>query len=130
MEMSAWDEALAALTNELVDQLLAAERHAAPRDSLLPVVQNVRRFVEETATRRAASRTLATTIQLVLNPCVREYYPPDETDATMEELLELFCELQITLLRSNAAAGLVDHLLGSSVALQALSDKVSLPLCV
>lgn len=97
MDWSAWDEALAAHTNKLVDQLLAAERHAEPRESLLPAVQNLRRFVEENAKRRTASPALALTIQLVLNPCLRKFYPQDESDATMEEILEIFCELQTTL---------------------------------
>lgn len=97
MEMSAWDHALADQTNKLVDQLLAAGEETVPRQSLLPIMQRLRRFVQDTAGRREASPVLATTLQLVLNPCLGKFYPQDGDDAITQELLETLCELLIPL---------------------------------
>ena len=98
MEMSAWDHALADQTNKLVDQLLPAGEEIVPRQSLLPIMQRLRRFVQDTAGQREASPVLATTLQLVLNPCLDKLYPQDGDDAITKELLETLCELCLPVL--------------------------------
>lgn len=92
MDKSAWDEALQRHTLELVDALLAASGQETPRESCLPVLRNLRRFIEDTSNKSEASSVLATTLQLVLNPSLHTFYPRDMDDASTEELIEIFCE--------------------------------------
>ena len=90
-DMSAWDVALSNQTNRLLQQILAADGEQTPHQVLVPVLQRLRQFIEETTNRREASPAVAAAL-LILHPILENFYPRDEDDANDEELLEIFCE--------------------------------------